>query len=431
MERMSRRTIGIVVVFLTVLVVANILVIAVWLPRHKNANAPNGVVQNGSAPASVAPNNTVPTSNSSTTAVAPTKPGRVQPPTGATAERQVVSPSGNLVIKYLRDRKTKIRQIAVQDAKRPNDSAVVFETKYLAWALVSPDDQWIVVAERKGNGEGNIKLLHRNGPAGIQFTPVQEGGGEGLQETVWNAYINAMQADPNTARRGAAIDATAWASDSRKLNLSIVYMPGPKNQEVPAPWSCTYDVTSKQVEPVTAPADDAADETAQQPEDEQAESPTEVAANNPADDGSAAETDDTAAEDELPGERFAATRLDELTVPDVNESSVEEITYAMNEMYARHGAEFKDQTIATQFSEFPWYKPRPGLSLSGAEEEFTDLEKANMKVLRTCRDSKIAATKRKSSSGRKQQVREEGAGEKALRAFRLWQDAGAPVPPHH
>jgi len=117
-------------------------------------------------------------------------------------------------------------------------------------------------------------------------------------------------------------------------------------------------------------------------------------------------------------------------VPDVNESSLNEITYAINEMYARHGADFKDKKVADQFSEFSWYKRRPGVTLTDAEVEFSDLEKQNLKVLQRCRDAKIAAARRKSRPVRGEKADEETTGQKILRGFRAWQDAGAPMPPH-
>jgi YARHG domain len=133
---------------------------------------------------------------------------------------------------------------------------------------------------------------------------------------------------------------------------------------------------------------------------------------------------------ELPGERFPATRLDELTVPDVNESSLTDINYAINEMYARHGAEFKDRKIAREFSQLSWYQPRPGLGLDQIENEFSDLEKANVKVLRRCRDAKIAASHRKSRPVRGENAEEETTGQKILRGIQTWRDFGAPLPPH-
>jgi hypothetical protein len=139
---------------------------------------------------------------------------------------------------------------------------------------------------------------------------------------------------------------------------------------------------------------------------------------------------DTTADAELPGEKFPATRLDELTVPDVNESSLSEITYAINEMYARHGADFKDKKVAEQFSEFSWYKRRPGVTSADVEAEFTDLEKQNLKVLQRCRDAKVAATRRKSNPVRGQRAEEESTTEKVMRGIKTWQDLGAPMPPH-
>jgi hypothetical protein len=116
----------------------------------------------------------------------------------------------------------------------------------------------------------------------------------------------------------------------------------------------------------------------------------------------------------------------------VNESSLSEITYAINEMFARHGAEFKDKKVTKQFEQFSWYTPRPGLSLDEIETEFSDLEKQNLKVLDRCRDAKLAAAKHKSRTVRGQHVQEESVGEKVMRGIRNWQDSGAPVPswPH-
>jgi hypothetical protein len=118
-------------------------------------------------------------------------------------------------------------------------------------------------------------------------------------------------------------------------------------------------------------------------------------------------------------------------VSDVSESSLSEITYAINEMFARHGAEFKDKKVTKQFEQFSWYNPRPGLSFDEIETEFSDLEKQNLKVLGRCRDAKLAAAKQKSRSPvRGQPVQEESVGEKVMRGIRAWQDAGGPMPPH-
>jgi hypothetical protein len=418
---MSRRAIALVIVFLGALVVANIIVLAIWLPNRKNTAAK-------AQPPNLTPVAPAAVSNASpATAPPPAAPGH--PNDGAVGfalERQVTSVSGNLRIKYLRDSKTKIRRIAVEDVHRPGGSAVLCESKRSAWALISPDDQWIVVDDRGATDGGGARLYRRNSDASIPFVLAQETGAPSLQDMVWKAYLNATRADPNTPRRGVTIDATGWENDSRKLDVSVAYLPTRDNPDVPEPWSCTYDVASKQVEPVSAPtANQDGDQSAQ----EQASEEEMAAGNRVAENGEspAAETGDDA---DLPGEKFPATRLDELAVPDVNESSVSDITYAINEMFARHGAEFKDKKVTKQFEQFSWYTPRPGLSFDEIETEFSDLEKQNLKVLGRCRDAKLAAARRKSSPVRGQRVQEESTDEKILRGIRTWQDLGAPMPPH-
>jgi hypothetical protein len=245
---------------------------------------------------------------------------------------------------------------------------------------------------------------------------------------VWKAYLAATDADPNTSRHGATINAMAWENDSRRVDLSVAYLPGPNNPEVPAPWSCTYDITSRQVTPTSRPA---ADQPGQESASSDQRSSDQSGANNSfASNNSNDSAVDETADNEFPGEKFPATRLDELTVPDVNESSLDEVDYAINEMYARHGVEFKDKKVTAQFSEFSWYKPQVGLTVADAENDFSDLEKQNLKTLERCRDAKIAAARRKSHPVHGQQVEEESTGQKILRGLRTWQDAGAPMPPH-
>jgi hypothetical protein len=339
-------------------------------------------------------------------------------------ERQLTSPSGNLQIKCFRDRKTKVRRITVEDAHRPGVTTVLCESKQPAWALVSPDDQWIAVNQRQGAG-GGVRLYRHGGTSSVQYDPAEGTGPQNsqLQEIIWHSYLQAMHADPGTPRRGATIDATGWENDSRKLDVSVAFVSTPQNSDVPEPWRCTYDVASNQLEP--ASDQPVITEVADNSTNEQASEQSDAVAEN-------AENSETAnaEENEFPGEKFPATRLDELTVSDVNESSLSEITYAVNEMFARHGAEFKDRKVTKQFEQFPWYKPHPGMSFDEIEPEFSDLEKQNLKVLGRCRDAKLAAAKHKSRPVRGQPVQEESTAEKVMRGIRTWQDLGGPMPPH-
>ena len=414
---MSRRAVILVVVFLGVLLAGNIVILGIWLPIWKNrvANVQPGNRTIVSSPATPSqPNNNTP--------VAPA--GTATPSSDLVLERQIGSPSGNLQIEYFRDRKTKIRRIAVEDAHRPGVTSVLCESKQPAWALVSPDDQWIAVNQRQGAG-GGVRLYRRNGTSSVQYDSVEGTGQQNsqLQDMIWQSYLQAMHADPGTPRRGATIDATGWENDSRKVDVSVVFLSTPQNPDVPEPWRGTYDVASKQIEP--APDQPAATQMGDNSANEQGSEQSNAIAEN-------AENSETAnAEDnEFPGEKFPATRLDELTVSDVSESSLSEITYAINEMYARHGAEFKDKKVTKQFEQFSWYKPRSGLSLDEIETEFSDLEKQNLKVLGRCRDTKLTAAKHKSRPVRTQPAQEESVGEKVMRGIRAWQDAGGPMPPH-
>jgi len=282
------------------------------------------------------------------------------------------------------------------------------------------------VNQRQGAG-GGLRLYRRSGTSSVQYDLVEGTGPQNsqLQETIWQSYLQAMHADRGTPRRGATIDATGWENDSRKLDVSVVFLSTPQNPDVPEPWRCTYDVASKQIEPAPdqPTPTEVANNSANEQSSEQSSAVTENVQNS-----ETANTEDN----QFPGERFPATRLDELTVPDVNESSLSDITYAINEMFARHGAEFKDKKVTKQFEQFSWYTPRSGLSLDEIETELRDLEKQNLKVLGRCRDEKLAAAKHKSHPVRGQHVQEESVGQKVMRGIRNWQDAGGPMPswPH-
>ena len=414
---MSRRAVILVVVFLGALLAGNLVILGIWLPLWKNraANVQSGNRTIASSPAT-------PSETTNHTSVAPA--GTAAPRSDLVLERQIGSPSGNLQIKYFRDRKTKIRRIAVEDAHRPGVTSVLCESKQPAWALVSPDDQWIAVNQRQGAG-GGVRLYRRNGTSSVQYDPVEGTGQQNsqLQDMIWQSYLQAMHADLDTPRRGATIDATGWENDSRKVDVSVVFLSTPQNPDVPEPWRGTYDVASKQIE--SAPDQPVSTQVADNSASEQASEQSDAVGEN-------VQNSETAnsEENEFPGERFPATRLDELSVSDVSESSLSDINYAINEMFARHGAEFKDKKVTKQFEQFSWYKPRSGLSLDEIETEFSDLEKENLKVLGHCRDAKLAAAKHKSQPVRAQPAQEESVGEKVMRGIRAWQDAGGPMPPH-
>jgi hypothetical protein len=115
---MSRRAIALVAIFLGALLVANIIVVAIWLPNRKTGAAKPKASTSTSLTSSVIsasspPNNTTPAAT-----VGSASKNAAQINVDSALERQLTSTSGNIRIKYFRDRKTKMRRIALEDVRR-------------------------------------------------------------------------------------------------------------------------------------------------------------------------------------------------------------------------------------------------------------------------------------------------------------------------
>jgi hypothetical protein len=90
----------------------------------------------------------------------------------------------------------------------------------------------------------------------------------------------------------------------------------------------------------------------------------------------------------LPGERFAVTRMRVLQADELQTWSEEDIQYAINELFARHGAEFPDKKLAMWFHQYNWYHPKPKLSFDAIENALPDVESQNVKILGYARNVK-------------------------------------------
>ncbi|MEI8285213.1 MAG: DUF4352 domain-containing protein [bacterium] len=93
----------------------------------------------------------------------------------------------------------------------------------------------------------------------------------------------------------------------------------------------------------------------------------------------------------MPGERYPETRLQILGSADLMDLNLNDLRYAINEMYARRGASFKQAEIAKNFKSKEWYKPRPGVSFEDLEKEFSTIEADNLRFLGKERDRKAAS----------------------------------------
>ena len=343
--------------------------------------------------------------------IRPTPPP-IQP--GMRVERQTLTPSGNLRVAYMRDRQKGVRQIALQEVKDPSNSALLTQYKKNAWAVVSPDDEWVAVNTRSG-AERGAQLYHRVSSAPLKYQVPEElrGTGHELQDVVWQSYLQDTQPEGTPDRGGITIDATNWEPDSHKLTVSVAPIATKDDTAPPVPWTCTYDVSTRQVEPVNDAAEaPASDQPAEASPNESTETATnQVSAAEATND--APQTDEST---EMEGEKFPATREQSITVEDVNELDLSDIRYAINEMFARHGVTFHDADLRKIFSQFSWYKPREGVGFEDVEKELSDLEKGNLAVLRRCRDAKIAASHRSRPKAIKgQPVEEESEGHRFLR----------------
>jgi YARHG domain len=78
-----------------------------------------------------------------------------------------------------------------------------------------------------------------------------------------------------------------------------------------------------------------------------------------------------------------------LTEADIADLDYAQLRYAINEMYARHGAQFfREPDIRKQFEQFNWYVPLPEMTLARIDREFSRIEKQNRDLLSRLRDQK-------------------------------------------
>jgi serine/threonine protein kinase len=92
----------------------------------------------------------------------------------------------------------------------------------------------------------------------------------------------------------------------------------------------------------------------------------------------------------LSEEQFPETRSRLLTQAEVRGWSDERLRYAINELYARGGYDFKTAEIKAFFSRFAWYRQRlvPGRSQEAAAAQLSRLEYVNLELLQKIRDSR-------------------------------------------
>jgi hypothetical protein len=96
------------------------------------------------------------------------------------------------------------------------------------------------------------------------------------------------------------------------------------------------------------------------------------------------------------GESYPQTRTRVITEQEAAAMSYAQLRYAINEIYARHGADFPSQpAIANRFlKDLTGYRPRKGVSMDDIEKEFSAIEYANEQVLAKYKAQRSASGER-------------------------------------
>lgn len=174
---------------------------------------------------------------------------------------------------------------------------------------------------------------------------------------------------------GGIVEFSAWGPGN-DVTLSLRGYSAGRKYAV-SNWRCVFHVDSNQI---TAPAElHAANQNAgisQQPSAEPATvMPPRSSTTPPA---------------ALVGERYPQTRVRALTPEEIQGWSEAKARYAINEIYARRGATFRDKDLAKWFAAFGWYHPRAGVSYDDIEAGFSEAERQNVKLLGDYRKTQTA-----------------------------------------
>jgi YARHG domain-containing protein len=121
----------------------------------------------------------------------------------------------------------------------------------------------------------------------------------------------------------------------------------------------------------------------------------------------------------MAGERFAQTRMRILQSSDIQNWSGEDVQYAINEMFARHGFIFEDKKIASMFSKLSWYRPRRDLSRQQIDDSLSDMEVENVRTLL----SVIVARKEEAERARRAAIAQQKQQEATLAQQKAEADA--------
>jgi hypothetical protein len=89
----------------------------------------------------------------------------------------------------------------------------------------------------------------------------------------------------------------------------------------------------------------------------------------------------------LAGERFPQTRLRRLSADEVRAWRPDDLRYAINEMYARHGYDFANRSLKEQFLELSWYRRALTPGRRDVSPFLSSIERQNRALMTRIRDT--------------------------------------------
>ena len=292
-----------------------------------------------------------------------------------------VSQSGNVSVEVWPNEAGK-REICVRDRRNLRDIFVVGTYDAGVIPLLSFDDRWLAVTYPQG-AENAVMLFEREKQQqesnAIRYLATSDAR-MALSERVKSFYLTSTNDRVRSNQGRASVTASGWSSMGDKLTLSVTFNGLNYEQQV-EPWLCTYAPTRNVLEAVSsAQVIDRATRARVAAADATLEERGKVMNSSPA---------ELPRRDSYPGERHSETRLRLLTEGEVADWSVEKLRYAINEMFARHGADLVRPELNQWFAQYNWRTMRRGVDLEILEaNEFSDIERQNLKLLGGIRDRK-------------------------------------------
>jgi hypothetical protein len=98
-------------------------------------------------------------------------------------------------------------------------------------------------------------------------------------------------------------------------------------------------------------------------------------------------------------ELFPQTRSRSMNASEVALMSEAKLQYAINEMYARYGLVFQNQSIQKQFEKFSWYQPNPSITKEDIISQFSLIESNNLELLLDALKSQLSGNALNNSTG--------------------------------